>query len=144
VVAAPQLGSEDFVTASPEALGISAGERNAEVVARCQAKVAYAGLCVDTRVRDLASDEFVQFGRHLVGDGVPLRLSVAGSSHPAAADEYVAQHGLLLRWLNRRYVLREGERKRVCVIGRCFPSLRQIRFALQDEFVGAIIQATKL
>ena len=60
-------------------------------------------LCVDTRVRDLASDKVVQLGRHLVGDGVPLRLSVAASSHPAAAqaqeaaDEYVAQHGLLLR-----------------------------------------------
>ena len=82
-------------------------------------------LCVDTRVRDLASDKVVQFGRHLVGDGVPLRLSVAASSHPAAAaqareaaaDEYVAQHGLLLRWLNRRYVLREGERQRVGIIG---------------------------
>jgi hypothetical protein len=53
----------------------------------------------------------------------PLRLSVAASSHPAAAqardaaNEYVAQHTLLLRWLNRRYVLREGERQRVCVIG---------------------------
>jgi hypothetical protein len=59
VVAAPRLGSEDFVTANPEALGISAGERGAEAAARCQAKVAYAGLCVDTRVRDLASDKVV-------------------------------------------------------------------------------------
>ena len=48
MVAAPRLGSEDFVTASPEALGISAGERSAEAAARCQAKVAYADLCVDT------------------------------------------------------------------------------------------------
>ena len=80
-------------------------------------------LCVDTRVRDLASDKVVQLGRHLVGDGVPLRLSVAASSHPATAqareavDEYVVQHGPLLLCLNRRYVLREGERQRVCVIG---------------------------
>jgi hypothetical protein len=124
VVAAPRLGSEDFVTANPEALGISAGERSAEAAARCQAKVAYADLCVDTRVRELACDKAVQLGRHLVGDCVPLRFSVAASSHPAAAaqareaadDEYVAQHGLLFRWLNRRYVLREGERKRACVI----------------------------
>ena len=89
------------------------------------AKLAFFILAsVDTRVRDLVSNKVVQLGRHLVGDGVPHRLSVAASSHPAAAqareaaaDEYVAQHGLLLRWLNRRYVLREGQRQRVCVIG---------------------------
>ena len=80
-------------------------------------------LCADTRVRDLASDKVVQLGRHLVGDGVPYRLSVAASSHPAAAQareaaaEYVEQRGLLLWSLNRRYVLREGERQRVGVIG---------------------------
>ena len=81
-------------------------------------------LCVDTRVRDLASDKVVQLGRHLVGDGVPLRLSVAASSHPVAAAqareavaEYVVQHGPLLLCLNRRYGLREGQRQRVCIIG---------------------------
>jgi hypothetical protein len=45
---------------------------------------------VDTRVRDLASDKVVQLGKHLVGDGVPHRLSVAASSHPAAAQARVA------------------------------------------------------
>ena len=80
-------------------------------------------LCVDTRVRDLASDKVVQLGRHLVRDGVPHHLSVAASSHPAAAQareavaEYVVQHGPLLLCLNRRYVLREGQRQRVCIIG---------------------------
>jgi hypothetical protein len=62
-------------------------------------------------------DKVVQLGRHLVGDGVPHRLSVAASSHPAAAqaresaDEYVAQHGLLSWCFNRRYVLREGAKQ---------------------------------
>jgi hypothetical protein len=66
---------------------------------------------VDTRVRDLAFDKVVQLGRHLVGDDVPLRLSVVASPHPAAAQareaaaEYVEQPGLLL-WCLNGYVLR--------------------------------------